>query len=124
MEIYLEEQDGYLIDSPDNASDTLDFSHISFASSDKTSIQFEIEPLEAVKNVLTCYVISQSAGMYAQTIKIPLKPLCQHYKISAVPGTAKSNKMTVTGTFSASQLNTWLYQILPDLQPVIEDDVT
>lgn len=46
---------------------------------------------------------------------IPIKPLSSHEKSGEYPADAKSNKMTIKGTFDVNQMNNWLYNILPDV---------
>lgn len=58
----------------------------------------------------------------ATTITFELKPLCLHYKVANdLPSDTFFHKMTVTGSFTKSQMNIWLLSIFNETVKSIPD---
>jgi hypothetical protein len=83
---------------------TLDFSRQKV-----NRLTFTVEPVEGTNCDINCFLVPEVGDGFGQSITVPLKPLCSHFKISELPPNLEMNKMTITGEFTSTQMNNWLF---------------
>jgi len=60
----------------------------------------------------------------AQNLNIPIKPLALHSPVQYIEDeeTLEWNSLTVDGDFSVDELNTWMFNIVPDMSYNVDGD--
>lgn len=78
-------------------------------------LKLVIEPEEGLSCEPTFIISPERGEEYAQTLKIAIKPLSSHEKVSDCPSDRVYNRLTVKGSFDANLMNNWLFNILSDI---------
>jgi hypothetical protein len=82
-----------------------------------------IEPAEGMSCEPTVIVSPEGGESFAQALRIPIKPLSSHEKVSECPENLTFNNLKVKGSFDINLMNNWLFNILGDISVNVMDEV-
>lgn len=101
----------------------LDFLTIDFSKVSVSIFKMTIEPAEGMSCEPTVIVSPEGSESFAQTLRIPIKPLSSHEKVSECPEGLVFNSLKVKGSFDVNLMNNWLFNILGDICVSVMDEV-
>jgi hypothetical protein len=96
---------------------------VDFSSAKANNLKVCIEPVEGVSCQLVLYVTPEAFDKYSQVVRIPIKPLSAHEKVSEIPEGRTMNSMAIKGKYDVNQMNTWFFDILPGINSTVQDKV-
>jgi hypothetical protein len=100
-----------------------DFMTIDFSKASVSVLKVIIEPEEGLSCEPTFIITPHKGEGYAQSLKIAIKPLSSHEKVSECPADRAYNRLTVKGQFDMNLMNNWLFNILSDISVNIVEKV-
>eukprot|EP01017_Pseudomicrothorax_dubius_P042816 TRINITY_DN7043_c0_g1_i3.p1 TRINITY_DN7043_c0_g1~~TRINITY_DN7043_c0_g1_i3.p1 ORF type:complete len:729 (-),score=128.21 TRINITY_DN7043_c0_g1_i3:32-2218(-) len=90
----------------------------------RSKFEFKLRTVEGHYGILNIFVIPVANPKTSQSLQIPVRPLSLHERIvetSLDEGSLPLNILTIKGSFSFSDMNSWMNQALPEV-PKTEDE--
>jgi hypothetical protein len=119
---------GIFSETPDEFSSQYNYCTFNFQNEPVSQFEFTITIIELGSDShLYLFVLPSVASTVAQNISIPIKPLALHEPVDTIPADQDPgivwNQLTVEGDFSIDELNTWMFNIMPNLSAKVDGDV-
>ena len=119
---------GIFSETPDEFSNIYNFYAFNFHEEKAYQMEFQVRLIEVGhEGDLRCFIVPGQDSAVAQTIHIPIKPLGLHEPIDNVPDGVDEgivwSTLSVEGDFAVDELNSWMFNIVPDLSSNVDGDV-